>query len=390
MARKSSQERVQATQDGRSERADSFDIGDTVEVQFRVVEGGNERIEIFNGVVVQRSGHGLHEMFTVRRIVQGEGVERRFKLHSPWIADVAVKRSGKVRRTRLYYLRDRSGKAVRLKERFSYTTGADAKAAKAERRAARAARKASKVEAEVAPSSKTKQPKEASHRTASASDAGPAESEGTVAGSSIDAVFVPGKSPYRLKQSIALTVVETRSGVTIRSADLGLERDLVGRGPDWNSAMNDFGRRFDLLVENNWALPPHSMTLKNRRIASILDSVVDWKRHDDENPLVQPMWGRLQGRLADGALTIHWLIGPNGDRDAEGGLHTRDVPEALAELDTGQWFYGTAKCYPDHIEWIEQPSVVPDPSDSEGRRAVWDSMRKVQANQPGCWPVKPR
>jgi large subunit ribosomal protein L19 len=88
-------------------------------------------------------------MFIVRRIVQGEGVERKFPLHSPRIADIVVKRSGKVRRAKLYYLRQRSGKAVRLKERFSATATAEAKAAKTERRAARAAKKADKAKAKA-------------------------------------------------------------------------------------------------------------------------------------------------------------------------------------------------------------------------------------------------
>jgi large subunit ribosomal protein L19 len=119
-----------------------FDIGDTVDVHVRILEGDKERIQIFNGVVIGRSGAGPREMVIVRRIVQGEGVERKFPLHSPRIADIVVKRSGKVRRAKLYYLRQRSGKAVRLKERFSNTAGsAAAKAAKAERRAARIAKK---------------------------------------------------------------------------------------------------------------------------------------------------------------------------------------------------------------------------------------------------------
>ncbi len=98
-----------------------FEIGDTVDVHVRILEGDKERIQIYNGVVIARSGSGTREMFVVRRIVQGEGVERKFPLHSPRIADIVVKRSGKVRRAKLYYLRERSGKAVRLKERF--TTG---------------------------------------------------------------------------------------------------------------------------------------------------------------------------------------------------------------------------------------------------------------------------
>lgn len=135
-----------------------FEIGDTVDVHVRILEGEKERIQIFNGVVIARSGTKTREMFVVRRIVQGEGVERKFPVHSPRIADIQVKRSGKVRRAKLYYLRGLSGKAVRLKERFpaSTATAAEAKAAKAERRAARSQRKvekaerAAKIKAEVA------------------------------------------------------------------------------------------------------------------------------------------------------------------------------------------------------------------------------------------------
>ena len=99
------------------EDAPVFEIGDTVDVHTRILEGDKERVQVFNGVVIARSGSGSREMFTVRRIVAGEGVERKFPLHSPRIAKVEVKRSGVVRRAKLYFLRDRVGKAVRLKER---------------------------------------------------------------------------------------------------------------------------------------------------------------------------------------------------------------------------------------------------------------------------------
>jgi len=94
-----------------------FAIGDTVEVHQRILEGAKERIQKFEGVVIARSGEGIREMFTVRRIVQGEGVERIFPVHSPKIAKIEVKRTGQVRRAKLYYLRDRVGKATRLRER---------------------------------------------------------------------------------------------------------------------------------------------------------------------------------------------------------------------------------------------------------------------------------
>jgi len=97
--------------------APRFDIGDTVDVHTRILEGEDERIQIFSGTVIARSGSGTREMFTVRRIVAGEGVERKFPLHSPRIAKVDVKRSGVTRRAKLYYLRNRVGKAVRLRER---------------------------------------------------------------------------------------------------------------------------------------------------------------------------------------------------------------------------------------------------------------------------------
>ena len=99
------------------EEIPQFEIGDTVDVHCRILEGEKERIQVFSGVVIGRSGSGSREMFTVRRIVQGEGVERKFPLHSPRIAKIEVKRSAVVRRAKLYFLRDRVGKAVRLKER---------------------------------------------------------------------------------------------------------------------------------------------------------------------------------------------------------------------------------------------------------------------------------
>ena len=100
-------------------RADAgkFTIGDSVDVHQRILEGEKERIQIFSGVVIARKGDGLRETFVVRRIVQSEGVERTFPVHSPKIAKVEVKRTGAVRRAKLYYLRDRVGKATRLRER---------------------------------------------------------------------------------------------------------------------------------------------------------------------------------------------------------------------------------------------------------------------------------
>lgn len=118
-----------------------FEIGDTVVVTIRIVEGGKERLQDFEGTVIARKGRGLDEMFTVRRLVANEGVERAFPLHSPRIAAIKTLRSGKVRRCKLYFLRDRVGKARRLRER-RISAAARAAAAQARAEKARALREA--------------------------------------------------------------------------------------------------------------------------------------------------------------------------------------------------------------------------------------------------------
>jgi len=94
-----------------------FAPGDTVQVHARVVEGDKERIQLFEGVVIKRKGKGINATFTVRKISEGVGVERIFPLHSPRIAEIKRLRAGKVRRAKLYYLRDLRGKAARIDEK---------------------------------------------------------------------------------------------------------------------------------------------------------------------------------------------------------------------------------------------------------------------------------
>jgi len=113
-----------------------FEVGDTVDVHLRILEGNKERVQVFQGTVIAKRGDGIREMFTVRRIVQGEGVERTFPIHSPKIAKIEVKRSGETRRAKLYYLRDRVGKATRLREKKVKETPAQA-AKKARKKAAK-------------------------------------------------------------------------------------------------------------------------------------------------------------------------------------------------------------------------------------------------------------
>lgn len=96
-----------------------FNAGDTVRVHARIVEGDRERIQIFEGVVIKRRGAGVSASYTVRKISNGVGIERTFPLHSPRVAEIEVTRRGQVRRAKLYYLRDRHGRAARIKERIT-------------------------------------------------------------------------------------------------------------------------------------------------------------------------------------------------------------------------------------------------------------------------------
>ncbi len=97
----------------------AFAPGDTVRVQVRVKEGGKERLQAFEGVVIAKRNRGLHSAFTVRKISNGEGVERVFQTHSPLIASVELKRRGVVRRAKLYYLRNLTGKKARIREKLN-------------------------------------------------------------------------------------------------------------------------------------------------------------------------------------------------------------------------------------------------------------------------------
>ncbi|HBH11526.1 MAG: LSU ribosomal protein L19p [Clostridiales bacterium 38_11] len=99
------------------ENLTDFNIGDTVKVHYKVTEGTRERIQVYEGIVIKRQNGGIRETFTVRRIASGVGVERTFPVHSPKIEKLEVTRKGRVRRAKLFYLRERTGKAAKVKEK---------------------------------------------------------------------------------------------------------------------------------------------------------------------------------------------------------------------------------------------------------------------------------
>lgn len=125
-----------------NKRIPVFAPGDTVIVNVNVVEGTRKRVQAYEGVVIGRRNRGLNSSFVVRKVSSGEGVERTFQLYSPTIASIEVKRRGDVRRAKLYYLRDRSGKSARIREKLQHKSAADKSAADKSAATAAAASKA--------------------------------------------------------------------------------------------------------------------------------------------------------------------------------------------------------------------------------------------------------
>jgi large subunit ribosomal protein L19 len=138
-----------------------FRIGDRVEVHQKLLDGQKERVQVFEGDVIARQNGGVHETFVVRRIVQGEGVERIFPVHSPRIAKIVIKKAGSVRRAKLYYLRDRVGKATKIKDDTKRQLKIDADLKAAAEAAAKAAQEAAAKVTQEGGVSKTAQKKKA-------------------------------------------------------------------------------------------------------------------------------------------------------------------------------------------------------------------------------------
>src|SRR3954447_19181805 len=138
-----------------------FRVGDRIEVHQRILDGQKERVQVFEGDVIARQNGGISETVVVRRLVQGEGVERIFPIHSPRIAKIVVKKAGMVRRAKLYYLRDRVGKATKIKDDSKRQGVLDATIAAAAKEAARAEQEAAKAAAAAGGESKSAAKKKA-------------------------------------------------------------------------------------------------------------------------------------------------------------------------------------------------------------------------------------
>jgi hypothetical protein len=203
----------------------------------------------------------------------------------------------------------------------------------------------------------------------------------------LDRIPVPGHTSYPLRRRFLATIIREWPSVRISLSGMLPSQLPSGTGPDLETALNRLGRHLHSLVLEHRNNPPHVRGPESSRIQQILNHLVDWEQYERENPVIQPLWGRIESRTPVG-LSIFWSVGPHGLQDKIGTIADKDVPASLSPIGVGQWFYGAAKCYPNRIEWVEEPHVVPDPTDLEARRALWESLPRVPADEPGCWPLK--
>jgi hypothetical protein len=177
-------------------------------------------------------------------------------------------------------------------------------------------------------------------------------------------------------------------GFRVESPALEEVPGLRGHGESAEAALLDLAGNLHRLVEDHHRVPPHLQSEANRQVDQLLNELIDWDRFRDLNPVEQPLWGQVLERRSDGSLAVHWFLGPKDVRDRPGVLAPEDVPARLSRFKAGEWFYGSAKAYPDRLRWTRRPTKVPDPHDRRAARQAWDRIPRVLLADMDTWPER--
>lgn len=208
----------------------------------------------------------------------------------------------------------------------------------------------------------------------------------------IHRIEIPGegkKYVYPLRGCVSVLLKGDGEQVEARIRELDSIVSLRGRGKDVLAAMRDLFWQFHLVVEEYWWVPPHDRIESNERVRRVLAHLIDWDRYASENPVEQPLWGRIDANRPDGGLQVRWFLGPDSDRgEYDALLAASDLHPALRSMRAGEWFLGGVRRYLDRLEWTAAPEVVPDPRDKDGRRAAWDRVPAVVMDDPDAWPAR--
>jgi len=195
---------------------------------------------------------------------------------------------------------------------------------------------------------------------------------------------------YPLRTEITVVVKHAVKTAEAFIHELKWLESLFGKGNSDELAIAAFSESFHHLVITHHRKPPHLRTDEDRRINRVLDHLIDWRQFEVENPIEQPLWGRIGKRDEHGHLSVFWISGPGGESDKESKIFAPDVVEEFAGIGEGNWFYGAGRVFPDRIEWTSRPVTVPDPHDEAAISAAWDLIPSHVMSDLTAWPLKKR
>ena len=193
---------------------------------------------------------------------------------------------------------------------------------------------------------------------------------------------------YPLRTEITIVVKHAVKTAEAFVHELKWLESLFGKGTSDELAIAAFTERFHHLVTLHHRKPPHLRTEEDGRINRVLDHLIDWNQFDIENPVEQPLWGRVGKRDDEGNLMVYWVIGPGGETTKESAIFAHDVVEELVAIGEGRWFYGAGRVFPKRIEWTSRPVEIPDPHDAEAIKAAWDLIPCHIMSDFAAWPLK--
>jgi hypothetical protein len=194
---------------------------------------------------------------------------------------------------------------------------------------------------------------------------------------------------YPLRGAVHVLVRNEADHAQARIGELEAIAPLCGAGKDVGEALRALFWELHRLVEEHWWAPPHARTDEDHRVCRALEQLIDWDRYAAENPVEQPLWGRIDATLAGGGLRVHWFMGPDADRgEYDGTLAAADLHPALRSMRVGEWFLGSGRRFPDRLAWTVAPEAVPDPRDEEARQAAWDRVPVGVMNDADAWPAR--
>jgi hypothetical protein len=201
---------------------------------------------------------------------------------------------------------------------------------------------------------------------------------------------VPDGPTYPLRRLMIASIQELADGVRAWIEEVESTVPLEGHGQTPREAIGDLAANVHGLIEQHWRKPPHLLTDADRRVNRLVDSLIDWQRFDEQNPIERPLMGRIDRHLDGGKVEVFWITGPQHERDRTTVLSRKQVCRELRQLSASTWFYGSGLVFPRRIQWKTKPVAIPDPKDPVTIRQAWDLIPTKVVSDVLAWPKKKR